>query len=222
MTIIPSARIAWSHLHVLRFNQWMKHPKQSRTASRQQFRHRGTDARADSFDGIASIREPDAQRRMSLTAKNLLINSIYYGVTVVALPAACLALESMLGMRRDPTLWSQISGAVLIALGAALQVWCIILLQRTGRGTPSPAVPTSRLVTAGPYHRMRNPLNVGEVLVFLGLAAWFGSLLLVAYALAAWVAFHVFIVAVEEPRHRKEFGEAYTRYAHEVMRWIPR
>jgi len=176
----------------------------------------------DSFDDKPSTRDPDAQRRMSLTARNVLINGIYYGLTVVALPAACLTIESMLGLERQPTTWLRIIGAVLIALGAALQVWCIILLQRIGLGTPSPAVPTRRLVTAGPYAQVRNPLNIAEVLVFIGLATWFASILLLAYAIAAWAAFHVFIVVVEEPRHRKEFANEFTRYSLDTGRWIPK
>jgi protein-S-isoprenylcysteine O-methyltransferase Ste14 len=151
----------------------------------------------------------------------VLINVVYYAITAALLPALCLTLERMLGIDRFPTPWLRIAGGVLIGIGAALQIWCLGLLQQIGRGTPSPAVPTSRLVTAGPYRFIRNPLNLGEVLVFLGLAAWFGSLWLLSYAILAWLAFQIFIIRVEEPRHRREFGDEYANYVRAVpRRWM--
>lgn len=105
---------------------------------------------------------------MRLTAKNAFINIIYYGVTVIALPAIFLLGESLIGIRRHPGLVLKIAGAMLILSGAALQAWCIVLFQRIGLGTPSPAVPTARLVIVGPYRYVRNPMNIGEIAVFLG------------------------------------------------------
>jgi len=69
---------------------------------------------------------------------------------------------------------------------------------------------------------MRNPMNVGEVAVFLALAAWFGSLALVMYALLGWSALHMFVVLYEEPQLARRFGAAYEKYRCEVERWMPK
>jgi len=158
---------------------------------------------------------------MNLTFKNLLINLAYYLMTLVVGPYVLLKLESALGLRRQPLpgLWH--ASFPMAGAGVALQVWCIVLLQIEGRGTPSPALPPSRLVVRGPYRWVRNPLNIGELLVFLALSAGFGSLALLAYTLLAWLLFHVFVVAWEEPRHKKQFGAQFLRYAQAVNRWIP-
>lgn len=160
---------------------------------------------------------------MHLTAKNLLLNLIYYAVTLVAAPAVCLRLDARWGLSLP------ISGGILkttstllAAAGAALQLWCIVLFQRLGRGTPSPAIPPERLVTAGPYRLVRNPMNLGELSVFVGLSGWFASPTLLLYTAVGAVAFHIFVVYFEEPAHARRFGESYTRYQMCTGRWLPR
>lgn len=152
---------------------------------------------------------------MSLLAKNLAVNAVYYAITVLALPAAVLFFERPHGGSRI----GRITGAVAIAAGAALQLWCIVVFHRRGRGTPTPALPPQELVTNGPYAWIRNPMNVGEVLLFAGLAAWFGSIGLALYTAAAWLAFHLFVTRYEEPRLARTFGARYEEYRATVGRW---
>lgn len=158
---------------------------------------------------------------MSLTFKNIAINVAYYAVTVVLLPMLVLQLEDSVGVSRISRPALRVIAAIVGVAGIAVQMWCIVLFQRVGRGTPSPLVPTRRLVHSGPYRRVRNPMNIGEMLVFLALALWFGSIGLMLYALAAWLAFHIFIVRTEEPRHRAQFGDEYASYTARVNRWLP-
>ena len=158
---------------------------------------------------------------MSLTAKNVALNLGYYAVTVALLPWALLVMERHLGIVWRPSLALRTLGALVGLIGAALQLWCIVLFQRVGGGTPSPALPPERLVVAGAYRWVRNPMNLGELLVLLALAAWFASSLLVAYAAAAWLAFHTFVAGWEEPRMARRFGDDYARYRQAVGRWIP-
>ncbi|MBI5239975.1 MAG: isoprenylcysteine carboxylmethyltransferase family protein [Elusimicrobia bacterium] len=99
------------------------------------------------------------------------------------------------------------------------------MFQREGRGTPSPAwpaLPPVRLVTLGPYRLVRNPMNIGEVALFLALAGWFGSGMLLLYAIASGLTFHLFVRLREEPAHRSKFGAAYKEYCASVARWWPR
>jgi protein-S-isoprenylcysteine O-methyltransferase Ste14 len=159
---------------------------------------------------------------MSLTVKNIIVNACYYLLTIVLLPAGVLRIERRIGVAGNP---SVVLGSVAIivgVVGAVLQAWCIMLFHRVGRGTPSPAFPPQRLVTTGPYAWVRNPMNWGELLVFLGLAGWFWSPLLAGYAVLGWIAFHTFIVAWEEPRLIRMFDEDYSRYRGVVRRWRPK
>ena len=158
---------------------------------------------------------------MGLTLRNVVVNSIYYGVTVGALPSLALWLEPF-RLELTAPLWPlQALGALLGLVGVVLQLWGIVVLQTDGRGSPSPLVPTRQLVTRGPYAWVRNPINIGEILVFLALSVWFTSWMLLAYALLSLAAFHWFIVRAEEPRHERLFGDRYLQYRARVPRWWP-
>jgi protein-S-isoprenylcysteine O-methyltransferase Ste14 len=65
-------------------------------------------------------------------------------------------------------------------------------------------------------------MNMGEVMAFLALAAWFNSLALLTYAFVAWLAFHLFVVFYEEPRLARRFGDRYDAYRRDVGRWVPK
>lgn len=159
---------------------------------------------------------------MSLTLKNIIVNTCYYLITIGLLPAGVLLIERSLGVTGHRSVVLCNIAVMLGVAGVVLQAWCILLFQRLGGGTPSPAFPPQRLVTTGPYAWVRNPMNWGELLVFLGLAGWFGSALLAAYAALGWVAFHTFIVKWEEPRLIRTFGADYTQYRDTVPRWRPK
>ena len=159
---------------------------------------------------------------VTLTVKNLSLNAAYYAITLALVPATVLQLEWRWWGATQPRWVLRLLGAAVGLAGVLLQGWSIILLQRGGGGTPSPVVPPARLVTSGPYGWVRNPLNLGEVLLLAALAAWFGSWLLAVYAALALVGFHLFILMWEEPRHRVLFGPSYGAYTGRVNRLLPR
>jgi protein-S-isoprenylcysteine O-methyltransferase Ste14 len=158
----------------------------------------------------------------AVTARNVVLNLLYYAATVVAVPWGLLTLEDRLGLFRVSAPVLRIAAAGLAVVAAGFQLWCVIVFQHIGEGTPSPVWPPRRLVSAGPYHWLRNPMNLGEVALFGALAMWFGSLALMAYALGAWFVFHAFVVYYEEPGLIRRFGRDYENYLRDVGRWLPR
>ena len=79
----------------------------------------------------------------------------------------------------------------------------------------------SRLATGGPYAHVRHPQYIGFVLVMAGfLIQWPTLLTLVMFPIL--VAMYVRLSFVEEREARKEFGEAYDRYAASVPAFFPR
>ncbi|MSU49818.1 MAG: isoprenylcysteine carboxylmethyltransferase family protein [Opitutus sp.] len=157
-----------------------------------------------------------------MTARNVAVNFLYYGATVVAVPWLVLNLEDRLGVRHVSVPMLRVAAVGLAVAAAGFQLWCITLFQRIGNGTPSPVWPPRRLVRAGPYRWLRNPLNLGEVSLFVALAMWFGSPALMAYALVSWFVFHAFVVYYEEPGLVRRFGRDYEGYCVGVGRWWPR
>jgi protein-S-isoprenylcysteine O-methyltransferase Ste14 len=66
-------------------------------------------------------------------------------------------------------------GGLLCAAGLAMLVWTVSLFVRVGRGTLAPWDPTRRLVVAGPYTRVRNPMITGVFGVIAGEAIALGG-----------------------------------------------
>ena len=161
-------------------------------------------------------------RPIRLTIKNIFANLPYYWLTVAILPYALLRAENSFGIVRTTSTILRIEALILGVAGAALQGWCIVLLQRAGQGTPSPVFPTRGLVVAWPYRILRNPLNLGELMVLASLAAWFSSLALLICLLLAFLALPLFVVVWEEPANCRRFGEEFRRYAASVNWWVPR
>jgi len=108
------------------------------------------------------------------------------------------------------------------AAGIALMATAIRLFHVQGRGTLAPWEPTHRLVVAGPYRYVRNPMISGVCLNLAGEALLFGSAAIAAWLALFFAANAVYTPLCEEPGLEARFGEGYRRYRRHVPRWIPR
>ncbi|HMG17863.1 MAG TPA: methyltransferase, partial [Gemmatimonadales bacterium] len=97
-------------------------------------------------------------------------------------------------------------GLVLVVLGGALAIWCILTFALVGKGTPAPFDPPRKLVAAGPYRWVRNPMYIGAATALAGAALFYQSAALVAFAAGFVVAAHMFVVLFEEPTLERNFG----------------
>jgi protein-S-isoprenylcysteine O-methyltransferase Ste14 len=113
-------------------------------------------------------------------------------------------------------------GLLLLVLGMGLYLWCAGAFMLIGKGTPAPIDAPKALVVQGPYHWVRNPMYIAVLSVILGQALLFRSSLLVGYALLFWLVVHAFVMFIEEPSLRDQFGSSYDDYLRRVPRWIPR
>jgi protein-S-isoprenylcysteine O-methyltransferase Ste14 len=147
-------------------------------------------------------------------------STLFIGFLLVFLPARVLSWSGI--VRPDRIGAAQFAGVVVGASGAVAALWCILTFVVTGRGTPAPFDPPRRLVVAGPYRLVRNPMYVGAALALAGAALFYGSSALLAYCAAFAFVMHLFVVAYEEPVLRATFGEPYVRYCGQVHRWWPR
>jgi protein-S-isoprenylcysteine O-methyltransferase Ste14 len=77
-------------------------------------------------------------------------------------------------------------------------------------------------VVKGLYRYVRNPIYVALVAIILGQAVLFGDWRLLLYGALVFVAFHIFVLAYEEPTLRETFGAEYEAYCANVARWLPR
>jgi protein-S-isoprenylcysteine O-methyltransferase Ste14 len=113
------------------------------------------------------------------------------------------------GRTATPAAWEAVP---VIAAGIALYGWCLWNFAAVGRGTPGPWDAPSRVVAAGPYRWVRNPIYLAALLIVLGEAWLFLSPALLAYAGVMAVLFHLFVIGYEEPTLRRRFGGTYLEY----------
>ena len=155
---------------------------------------------------------------MRLFLKNLLFTVLVPGTVAVVLPYRLVSRGGEALAVDLVRLW--VAGPFMI-LGAATYFWCLWDFAVTGRGTPAPIDPPKHLVVRGLYRYVRNPMYVGVLLMIAGWAALSGSRAMMGYGVVVALAFHLFVVLVEEPMLRRRFGEAYDAYCRTVSRWMP-
>ena len=154
---------------------------------------------------------------VAIAARSLLFTLVLPGAIAGWVPLAILGDATLAGA--GPARWL---GALPLALGLAVYVWCVADFATQGHGTPAPIDPPQELVSRGLYRWTRNPMYVGVLAVIAG-EAWLGaSARLALYGLAVFTGFHLFVLGYEEPTLRRRFGAAYERYCARVPRWLPR
>src|SRR3989454_3456413 len=117
--------------------------------------------------------------------------SILFVATILAgaFVTQVLALPSLM-----PPPWNAFGFITAVGGGASL-VYCASFLSRHGRGTPYPRLPPKRLVTTGPFGRVRNPVISSWGLMMIGLAMgmnWTGLLIIIVPGLARVHAYGVY------------------------------
>jgi protein-S-isoprenylcysteine O-methyltransferase Ste14 len=145
--------------------------------------------------------------------------TLFAGFFLVFLPARVLE-RSGLARPADSGVF-EVGAGILVALGGALALWCVVTFALRGRGTPAPFDPPRQLVVEGPYRRVRNPMYLGAGLALSGAALYYRSLALLGYAALFLLVTHAFVLWYEEPTLRRLFGQEYEAYCQRVHRWWP-
>jgi protein-S-isoprenylcysteine O-methyltransferase Ste14 len=116
-------------------------------------------------------------------------------------------------------------GTLLIAGGAAMLTWTVVLFDRAGKGTLGVGNVMGepvRLVVRGPYRHVRNPMISGVLAILLGEAAVAASNWLLLW-FAIFLTFQAIAIRFwEEPHLAQRYGSNYVNYRQNVPRWIPR
>lgn len=167
-----------------------------------------------------AIRPSTTRSTSALWLKSLLNAVLFFALFMLALPALAHRLLP-LALPLPGLLRRGLAGVLAVA-GVAVWLVCLDHFSRVGRGTPLPADAPSRLVTTGPFGRIRNPIMAAELLVIWAVSLHLASLGAVLYAAAISLIAHAAVVHVEEPELRARFGASYESYCRRVPRWLPR
>ena len=140
--------------------------------------------------------------------------------TVIPLPVA-LALLLIPSRSVFPSLSTLplLPGVPIVVLGEAVRLWAVHHIGVISRTRSERLGP---LVETGPFSLVRNPLYLGNILLWIGFAlsaglAWLAPLIVVLLALE----YHA-IVRWEERLLALRIGDPYREYVARVPRWLPR
>lgn len=135
--------------------------------------------------------------------------------TILPLPIAFVLLLVPPSVERPAFFWI---GMAIVGIGEWIRVWAVRHIGTISRTRSDRLGP---LVASGPFAWIRNPLYLGNLLLWLGLtvSAQLVWLLPVVVVLLAF-EYHA-IVRWEEHLIESRLGEAYREYTFRVPRWIP-
>jgi protein-S-isoprenylcysteine O-methyltransferase Ste14 len=109
-------------------------------------------------------------------------------------------------------------GGMLVAAGEALRLWAVRHIGAISRTRSDRLGP---LVATGPFSRLRNPLYIGNILLWSGFALSARAAWLVPFvAIILALEYHA-IIAWEEQLLLARLGQTYRDYATRVPRWVP-
>lgn len=135
-----------------------------------------------------------------------------------SLPAPVALVIVMLPGSKSASLFLVGAGVAITLVGELIRLWAVHHIGAISRTRSERLGP---LVATGPFALVRNPLYVGNILLWVGFAIaarmlWLAPIILVLLALE----YHA-IVRWEETLLESRLGEAYREYAARVPRWIP-
>lgn len=110
-------------------------------------------------------------------------------------------------------------GILVIASGLTL-IAAALGLFRSFRTRAEPWQPASALVSSGVYRFSRNPMYLGMLLTYAGLATALQSVTAVFLLLPLLVVIDRLVIRREEAYLQRRFGKTYENYRVEVRRWF--
>jgi len=133
------------------------------------------------------------------------------------LPVPFLLVPLLAHGNTDAMNW--ILGFVFIIVGEAIRLAGVAA---AGTVTRRRSRTVQRLVTYGIFAWMRNPLYVGNFLIWLGFIVISGVFWFIPVAILLFAIEYTLIVRYEEGVLESIFGDEYLRYKARTSRWFPR
>jgi protein-S-isoprenylcysteine O-methyltransferase Ste14 len=120
-----------------------------------------------------------------------------------------------------PTLASVLVGGAMVVAGEFLRLWGVAIAGSETRTTDR--VGGTYLVTTGPFAHVRNPLYLGNIIVYVGFGIMSMALFpwLPAFALVFFSWEYSLIVSLEEEHLESRFQSDYLEYKQSVPRFLP-
>jgi protein-S-isoprenylcysteine O-methyltransferase Ste14 len=111
------------------------------------------------------------------------------------------------------------AGGALAIAGLALGLFSIREFEQAGTSVV-PGEPSTMLIERGPYRFTRNPIYIGMVILYFGLAIMLTSAWMLLLLIPVLMILQRGVVEREEAYLTAKFGDAYRRFQAHVPRWL--
>lgn len=147
--------------------------------------------------------------------------AVFWGFFLLVVPTFVRALERRWQVDVPFPAIAVPFGTILLVVASGLGIWAAVVMSVGGDGTPLPAATANRLVIAGPYRVIRNPMAVSGITQGVAVGLIMSSWLVVAYAVVGSLLWNFAIRPLEESDLEARFGEPFRQYRDSVRCWIP-
>ena len=113
-------------------------------------------------------------------------------------------------------------GLLCIIFGESIRFWAV---SHAGGITRTTTVGAAKLCTSGPFAYTRNPLYIGNMLMYNGIVLIAGASNILTMLMLTWLFFiiqYLLIIDLEEKTLTSLFGNTYINYKKNVPRIFPR
>ena len=135
------------------------------------------------------------------------------GIALLAFGWASIVLSVRCGLLVPPSLALEVTGGALLLVGVAMRILAFKEIPSTYH--------IKGLVTSGVYAKTRNPIYLGFILMFVGVAVLSRGVLAFIWAFASVFVLY-WIARSEESDLERIFGELYLVYKSAVPMFFPR
>lgn len=153
----------------------------------------------------------------------LVISALIFPVTIpILLAVVSPRLDYYFGIGPLFFGWGNLLiGVLAIIAGGVVALWTVVIQVMMASGTPLPMLPTKKLLTVGPFKYCRNPMTLGTIMAYSGIAILIGSwsaLLAVIVFAAALIGY---LKIIEEKELQLRFGSEYLEYKQKTPFILP-
>lgn len=122
-------------------------------------------------------------------------------------------------MFASPSVLSITGGLMIVCAGEFIRMWGVAIAGSETRTTGP--VGGTYLITKGPFSYVRNPLYIGNILMYFGAGVMANTPVLALIALVFFFWQYSLIVSLEEEYLRKTFTNEFIDYCRSVPRFFP-
>jgi protein-S-isoprenylcysteine O-methyltransferase Ste14 len=162
-------------------------------------------------------------REPTRIAVMIVVAPVFLGLLPTLVGVVGRRIDREVGLRPLPYgMTGRVLGGALAATGFSLGFWSVGTQLDRGRGTPLPVMPTQELLTDGPFRYCRNPMTLGAISAYLGIALMARTATGAVIALSLGALLLAYLKLLEEPELAERFGAAYLAYRRSTPFIVPR